>query len=226
MLFHELPQLAVGEAGEITQSIDINLTPDNPDGQQQFSLAGFDTMGGTRVLNAVRLRIVTEMSVDFAALNYGDFDIPAGDWEVLPGFNMFFFAEPEGAGGEGDATFNGIGSLGWDGVTGFLPAGSGDPIFGEPGRYEFSRSGSLDSTFIEDTPSQLEFYSTYANLDASFAPFAAPEIFAPPGSFLGLEAAITQTGTLTVTYEYSTIPAPGAAAVLGLAGLAGLRRRR
>ncbi|MFG0291827.1 MAG: hypothetical protein ACF8MJ_01595 [Phycisphaerales bacterium JB050] len=211
-------------AGEISQAIDINITPEN--GQQAFSMQGFDTMGGQRVLNAVRFHINAELSVDFAALNYSDFAIPAGDWQVIPGFTMFFYAEPEGSGGEGDSIFAGIGGIGWDGVTGDLPAGSGNPLFGEPGRFEFSRSGSLDSTMLDEGAVARNFFTSNAQIDASLAPFSFPEVFGPPGSNISLESLVTQTGTLTITYEYSTIPAPGGVAMLGLAGFAGLRRRR
>lgn len=161
------------------------------------------------------------------ALNYSDFPIDAGDWEVLPSFTMFFTAEPSGRGddGGGPSIFAGIGAIGFDGFTGDLPAGSGTP-FGEPGRLDFERSGQLTSDLLDDGPTAIGFFSQYSEITSTLAPFSFPELFGPPGANLGLSAEITQTGTLTVIYEFTEIPAPGGAALLGLAGLGATRRRR
>ncbi len=210
-------------AGEISQTVDINITPGTF--LQEFTLDGFDTQGGNRVLTGVRYQLQTELSANFTVLNYSDFAIPSGEWSVLPGFTMFFTADVPGGDGEG-SIFGGIGGIGFDPLTGDLPAGTGDPIFGEPGRLEFSDSGILNSDFLDDGDVARNFFSQHPTIVSTLAPFSFPEVFGPPGSNITLESEVTQTGTLTVIYEYSVVPAPGAAAVLGLAGIAGLRRRR
>ncbi|XHC25015.1 MAG: hypothetical protein ACFHWZ_07585 [Phycisphaerales bacterium] len=210
-------------AGEISQSVDVNITPDAP--IQEFVLNGFDTMGGNRVLTGVRYQLQTSMSAEFTVLNYSDFPIPAGEWQALPGFSMFFTADEPGGDGE-DSIFGGIGGIGFDPLTGDLPAGSGDPIFGEPGRLEFSDTGTLESDFLDDGEVARNFFSTHETIASTLAPFSFPEIFGPPGANIALESQVTQTGTLTVIYEFTEIPAPGAAALFGLAGLGATRRRR
>lgn len=210
-------------ASEISQTIEINITPDNFN--QEFTLSGFDTQGGTRILTGVRYQIQSEISADFTVLNYSNFAIPSGDWQVLPGFTMFFTADVPGGDGE-DSIFGGIGGIGFDPLTGDLPAGTGNPIFGEPGRLEFSDSGTLNSNFLDDGEVARTFFTQHPTIVSTLAPFSFPEVFGPPGSNISLESLVTQTGSFTVIYEYSVVPAPGAAAVLGLAGFAGLRRRR
>ena len=212
-------------AGEVSQTVDVNITPGNF--IQTFSLDGFDSQEGNRTLTGVRFQLDTEFHADLTAQNFSDFPIASGDWEVLPGFTMFFTAEPTGRGddGGGPSIFAGIGGIGFDSFTGDLPAGSGGP-FGAPGTLDFERSGQLTSDFLDDGESALSFFSQFSEITSSLSPFSFPELFGPPGANLGLAADITQTGTLTVVYEFTEIPAPGAAALIGLAGLGATRRRR
>jgi hypothetical protein len=213
-------------AGEISQTVDINITPGEP--MQAFSLDGFDTRGGDRTLTGVRFQLDTDFQADITVYNYSDFAIPAGEWSALPVFSMFFTAEAGrgGDGGGGDSVFAGIGGIDFGSITGDLPAGSGSPFGGDPGTLEFNESGVLISNFLDDGEAITSLFSSHETISSTLAPFSFPELFGPPGSDISLGAEVTQTGTLTVIYEFTEIPAPGAAALLGIAGLGATRRRR
>lgn len=189
------------------------------------TLDGFDSMGGTRVLTGVSFGIDATATWSVTALNYSPTAFSAGEWwaDGLANVNVLF--GEFGPGGVERIT----GAVGFIDLTGDLGAGSGDPIFGEPG------DPSVSDTFTA-------FIGNYFELDASeFAAFQNGPVatYLPvftdayadgpngtPGNILIQTDSLSSFGTITLNYTYDVVPAPGAAGVLGMAGLIGLRRRR
>jgi len=80
---------------------------------------------------------------------------------------------------------------------------------------------------IEDGDSYISSASSVStaadiNFEGGRSPLAADGGFALPGTFSGA----TSFGRFGANFQYIPVPAPGAAAVLGLAGFAATRRRR
>ena len=108
-----------------------------------------------------------------------------------------------------------------------MPGGTGGFPFGQPGVYTETITGSLNVDIVDTSQLLFDVVATegVVALDASLSPFWSPQFFGNGNfdlqAFLGDTA---QEGTLTVEYQF--IPAPSAAALAGIAGLAGIRRRR
>mgnify|MGYP001322698326 CR=1 FL=1 len=110
-------------------------------------------------------------------------------------------------------------------ATGFGQSGD----FSAANAYSFSDGGAAWNTTTATVPS-----GNYAPIRSAFAPAQAINSFAGlNGSAAGTwtltigDNAAADTGSLTGwTLNYKVVPTPGAAALMGVAGLAGLRRRR
>lgn len=172
----------------------------------------FDTMGGTRVLKAVGLEFEGSVTVQVTAEN--DSTLPAPEFAIgLTGFVDV----------SGPAGLAGVGTVSQS--AGPVSVGPSDGV--PEGGPDFHDFGLLSDTFMGD---DLLFFGI--------------DDFIGPGSFdvnVHGEAGFAASGTtdsairtsnfradgeVTVIYYYNIIPSPGAAALMGLAGLVGLRRRR
>lgn len=210
-------------AGNVqTQTLDFAWTMDAP--LQIGSLNGFDTAGGTRVLTGVSFSIDAATEWDVTAANYTDTAFEPGEWwaEGIANFNVLF-------GEFGPAGVERItGAIEFSGLTGSLSAGSGGP-FGDPGEVTVSAQydGFLSNGFDLDASEFAAF--TAAQVDVFLPVFTDAYIDGPNGApgFINIGTdALAATGSITLNYTYDIVPAPGAAALLGLAGLTATRRRR
>ena len=207
----------------VTQNLSIDWSFDT--GLEVGMFDAFDTAGGTRELIGVSASIDANAAWGVTALNYAPTGFEAGEWfaDGFANFNMFF-GEFDGPNVERIA-----GGVGFTGLTGNLGAGSGDPIFGQPG-----------DPVVSDTFDG--FIGNFFDLDAAeFAVFEGGPVQArllaftdatvdgpngPPGNINIQTDSLTAVGTMTLTYQYRVVPAPAGLALLGALAPIGLRRRR
>lgn len=204
----------VAHAEVIQQSLSYQWASEDP--QQQFSFDPFDGMGGMRELTAVWLAFDGEVSMRVGAQTY-EGALGAGEWEMEASHTVVAYFV-------GIDLLEGIGGQWRSGVTGPLGAGSN----GQPGTpYLETYTETFANTVGIDPSNLVRFYGTEpltGFMDGFFDAFVTPPL---SGQFV--EAVIdrlTQSGTVTLTYEYTVVPTPGALAMLGLGGLVAGRRRR
>ncbi|MFK7960307.1 MAG: hypothetical protein AB8G96_07250 [Phycisphaerales bacterium] len=210
---------ATAAAETITQSIDFDWDGDGP--PPAFVFAPFDDAGGTRELTGVTAGFVGDLGLDFEFANYAATPVTGGTWsgEVSYTFLLNF--------GE-NAPLVGIGGIFGDGFTGDLSAGTGSP-FDPPGdvTVPVSLAGDIDFE-ISLSESTFDFFSSdVPELNASAGSFTDIVVTPPPGGgfISGINFVESQSGTVALTYEFTTIPAPAALAMFGLAGVVRRRRR-
>lgn len=175
----------------------------------------FDSQGGTRVLKAVTLELAGTMTAQVVAEN-----------NTTSSSNNF------GIQLNGSATLSTIGNL--DAQLVF--ADSAGPVDVEASDNDGVANGSgpdfhdFGLQKFNDSDDDLTIFNLaqFVGNGTFDADYAAQGAFGATGIS---NATVTTSnfafeGTATLTYFYDVVPAPGAAALFGFAGLAGLRRRR
>lgn len=193
------------------QALDFSF-PLNP-GSQTLTFNQFDTQGGARVLKGVKIEVDATIQVNITAEN--DSDIPNANFGVsLTGFVDVDGPESFDAAANIAAALGPVSVEANDGVT-----GSG------PDFYDFGLlSGSdNDSTILSPifTPAALSGNGTFdvqVNGNGGYSATGGTDANLLVSNF-------GASGRVKVTFFWE-VPAPGAVAVFGLAGLAGARRRR
>ncbi len=208
-------------ADSITQDLNFNWSGDGP--LEVGNFAGFDNAGGTRILTGVNIAIDAEAQWDLTFHNYSAEAFAADEWwgEGFANFNIHL--GEFGSGAERIAGF-----IDFTHVTGELGAGSGD-IFGEPGEPSVSVSLFNDIVGAFDLDASEFGVVTSGDVLARILGFTDVVVDGPngaPGIIFGETDLLTVTGGLTLTYEYTIVPAPGAGALLGGLGMLATRRRR
>ena len=170
----------------------------------------FDTLGGTRVLNSVKLEITTNIGADVTGENDSQ-----SDGAITLNLS-----------GNASATFGGLSPIA--AVVQSVGPVAVDATDGFPGSGpDFHDFGTVSGSNADD---DLLF--------SSFGPFIGTGTFSVPvelsGGFVlsgvsdsSLNVSDFQgDGLVEVTYDYEVIPEPATMTLLGLGGLAMLRRRR
>jgi len=177
----------------------------------------FDTMDGTRRLTGVSLSFEASFDFEMLAENTNDTALSAGDWFIDPAiyYNFFFL---------GDNSVGPVGNWTTESLTADLAAsdgvaGSGD----DTATFAFSDViGGTASVFEEE----FDLFIGDGSLEAELYAYLSLGISAPPPLFDFEVLTHAHTGVYTLSYAYEVVPAPGGAALLGLGGLVGVRRRR
>lgn len=199
----------------IEQTFSYRWTGDEP--PPEFAFQGFDSMGGTRELTSVRLGFEGTIQMEMTAQTYGE-ALAAGEWSLEASHTVVAFFT------DGPGVFQGLGGQWMADVTGDLGAGSD----GEPGTpYVFLQTQDLSSVVEVDSSYYAGFHGNglFHGIMAGFY----DAVLTPPdnGQFVEFfPSFLSQDGTVTLTYEYVTVPAPAGLAGMVAAGLAMGRRRR
>lgn len=222
-----LPLLALAAAAGLAsadvleQSFSYTWSTDDPT-QHAFSFNAFDTMGGTRELTGVRLGFDGTIAMEITAQTYDENPLDAGEWHAEASHTVVAYFHTGGVN-----LLQGIGGQWADGITGDLGAGSGGFPFGEPGTpyiftdtLTFANVVDIDSVHFDDFTGGGPFEGF---MDGFF-----DAVVTPPNNGQMVEvfaSHLLQDGTVTLTYEYVTVPAPAGLALLGACGLIARRRR-
>jgi hypothetical protein len=201
----------------------------NGDNLPRLHLPGFDDMNGQRVLTRVDVRVQADVSATLAVEN--ETAAPLSGWTIEAQHLVFAGFEREDPKGFGPFAF--LGGLFLDPITGTLQPSDGVPGSG-PDYLATTLSTTIDSTLDMD-PSFLEFFSGGGEVVATVGPFTEVLLdgLTPFDPKLGTGDAtvgfteLAQAGTLSVIYNYTTVPEPSAGfAIAGAAPLIARRRRR
>ncbi|GJM24856.1 MAG: hypothetical protein DHS20C16_12710 [Phycisphaerae bacterium] len=190
----------------------IPLSHVEGDGFPTFSFDLFDTMGGTRTLTGVNLTLDATSTLEVFTENLGSQPINNWDFDfaVLPLFEIL---------GVKKASFPFEGAP-YPTVTLNLDAADGVQGSGPDYAHIPERSISLDDSVDVNTFEIFNFEGV-GTVDAFVGlPFLIPF---PPGP-TDTSWIRSETGTLTITYDY--VPEPSAIALLGGGAALALRRRR
>ena len=184
--------------------------------QHPFAFQPFDDLGGTRQLHGVRLGFSGTIQMEITAQTYGN-AIAAGDWSAEASHTVVAYFNP----GQELELLQGIGGQWTEGITGDLGAGA-------PGApYVFTHTLAFSNVVDVDSAIVPEFIGTEplpGFMDGFFDGVVTPP---QSGQWIELYASLlSQQGTVTLTYDYSTIPEPAGLTVLGAGAMLLLRRRR
>ena len=209
-------QTAMADTETHSVPYSYNNEPEYP----RLHLPGFDAMNGQRVLTRVDVRVQSALSATIAIENMTA--APLSGWTieaehlVLAGFER---ENPQVFG-----PFAILGGLSMAPITGTLQPNNGTPGSG-PDYLATTESTTINSVLDMD-PSYLDFFNGGGEVVAVVGPFT--EFFLDgatlydPKNHVGDATveftSLTQSGTLSVTYEYTTVPEPASA--LALAGAA------
>ena len=177
----------------------------------------FDTMGGTRRLTGVSLSFEASFDLELRAENTNDAALSSGGWFVDPAiYYNFFFLE--------DYSVGPVGNWTTDLLTADLAASDGVAGSGEDtATFAFSDViGGAASVFEDD----FGIFIGDGSLEAELYPFLSLGISAPPPFFDFDITTHSHSGVYTLSYAYEVVPTPGAAGLLALGGVSGVRRRR
>ncbi len=200
---------AFADSLEITQTMDWEF-PLSP-GQQTLSFDQFDDLGGTLILEGVSMSFDGSVSAAVTAEN--DSSLPSPDFALnMTGFVSVSFGTLDDFAG-----YNEVFASGGVDATDGVP-GSG------PDFHDFGTVGDT-ATGDDSTTTGLGVYIGGGTIDAVVDATGGFSISGSTDSSLTFEDFMS-SGTVTIVYKYSLVPAPGALALLGLAGVAGRRRRR
>lgn len=204
----------------ITQQQSYFFDTNNANDPVALTFDAFDTMGGTRILTRVGLETNSDYSLNIVAENREDYAIAADDWWFdFELFNIVTFNP-----GQSDETlFYGMGSVGYGPFSADLAASDGVEQEGDDSAF-FGFKDTY-SGFRDAIPFQHAAFEGQGQLDAQIYPYLGISL-PPPPPFFDLWISHANFGTVTLTYEYTTIPAPATLGILGLGGLAAIRRRR
>lgn len=214
----------------------------------------FDTMDGARELTGLTLSYDQSLTLDLHVESNGYTAVSNGDWFLDVGFNSLhqFGTVDEGGDGGPNPPFIGPGAI-FGSISADLGASDGYNGTG-PDTYSTSITDSyvFEASYDASTEFGLRMFEAFSGqgtLETFFGGFSEafggwindpnwvvdpnnpPEgpfdIFTEPyyGFFLTFDDFVHE-GTITVTYEYTNVPTPSGAALLGLGGLVAMRRRR
>ena len=193
----------------------------------------FNTMGGTRQLTGVSIDLNVDVFAVMTFENYTLEPVAAGTWSAEV-FANFVFQAGNDDGGEGNGPpFFGLGGIGGD-FTMDLPAGTDNPNPDPfeppvvPGTADYVFGSAQVHSVIEAEPHTFDDFTGEGTFTGVYGQFQEFLFLDGPGWGLlnGYFSTFDETGTLTIRYEYTTIPAPASAAMLGALGALGNRRRR
>ncbi|GJM19333.1 MAG: hypothetical protein DHS20C14_15460 [Phycisphaeraceae bacterium] len=211
--------LAAGtaHAGEIVQTYDYTLnglifTNDS------FTMDSFDTMGGTRQLTDIKVNIDGQYTIEHFVENLEDRAITADEYFFEP-----FVATTLNLAG---LSTGAIASVGWGALSTDLEAADGVEGSGAD-YYQWNFGGGISNElyFLETFFPAFETNGA-GTIEGTLGVFNDLLLTPPPPLFDVGTQNHSHTGSFTLTYIYDTVPAPGTAGVLALAGLAAARRRR
>jgi hypothetical protein len=176
-------------------------------GSQSLQFNLFDDMGGTRQLQLVEIFLNITIGAGVKATN--DSQIPAEFFAVnLSGFTQVNF-----------------GGLSATGLTDKTEAVPDDDLPIMPGEtWDFGFVSDSDSA-SNSTASNLQNFIGVGTMNALVNGSGGFSVQGVADATLVLSD-FGASGDVTIVYHYKLIPAPGALALLGLAGLVGTRRRR
>lgn len=186
--------------------------PADTDFTNTISIPGFDSMGGTRTLESICVKLIGEVSGDAAGENLSDtapdditLELSAEISLDLPGFLTLAQVLPLA-----NETFN---AAIYDGTTDFAgPSGE-----------SFMGLSAMDMDFAEyDNPFILSQFIDVASIDLEAD--ASGRSKAVGGGNVASQFNTDAAYSYEITYKF--VPTPASAAVLGLGGLVATRRRR
>ncbi|MCC6359398.1 MAG: hypothetical protein IT450_11705 [Phycisphaerales bacterium] len=232
---------AIAAADTITHSVPFDY--DAGFGVTFPVVHGFDTLGGTRQLNAVTFDFHHNFSLELFFESTGPTPLAAGDF-LLDFAYLTLFQLGEGGGeGEGPPIF-GPGAYFVDDITGDLAAYDGVPGNDGPDsfRRSFTDAFTISQAYDAANPEVLEAVTDVGALTTVFGGFNElffewvndPNWPIPPGGVpeYPTDAALWVSwpnfrhfGTIDITYDFTVIPEPAVAAPLAVAALLMLRRR-
>lgn len=182
-----------------------------------LSFAAFDTMGGMRELTGVSFAIDGSFGLGLSVENLEEAAIGEGEWFVESAVLMNMEVGALALGAIDAVGFPAFSAdlAGNDGV-----AGQGDDFVAWS--YAEGVAGSIDIQ-----PQDFGVFEGGGMISGELYPFLSLAISAPPPLFDLFVDQHEHAGAITLSYEFTVVPAPGAAAV-GIACVGGLawRRRR
>lgn len=223
---------ASGETISQTIPFDWGFMNDDP---ITLSMQGFDNQGGTRQLTEIRFAWEGTYSIDYRLENTGPTAVTVDDYWLVLEHNALHAYGPEG-----NEPFYTPSSL-------WLPLAQTLDVNG--GIFETTHIEPYTNTVVSnpiDNPITFGIFDTPGQIDSVFGGFGflqffwinEPQGWDPPSGEFGDPVYPTDDaiwffyenarhfGTLTIEYDYTTIPTPGAAALLGIGGLGLIGRRR
>lgn len=212
------PSLAAAQT--ITQNQDYLFNPNTANEPVPLTFDAFDTMGGTRQLTRVGLEVQSNFSLNILAENREDYAITADEWwfDVELSNNIVFRPDEPN-----QASFFGMGGVGYGPLSADLEASDGVEQEGFDTEL-FAFKGDY-AGFRDAFPFQMSAFEGQGELAAQIYPYLGISL-PPPPPFFDLWISHQNFGTVTLTYEYTTVPAPASLGVLAAAGLGAARRRR
>ena len=229
----------LAHAGTITQTIPYDFQITN---NQTLSFAGFDDLGGTLRLDKLTFDWDMNFDLDYTIENTGPTAVNAGDFSLILDnytIHQLGFGNGHAAYGPGGMyeTIEQVALPAYDNE----PGGAG--VY--TGTYQYGYQRTLEFTLADD-PSFIADMDQAGTVDTLYGVFGGigfvwinePVGWDPPSGMFGdpiypIDDAIWFTytdarhhGTVTLTYEYSAVPEPGMLMLLGIGGLAILKRRR
>jgi hypothetical protein len=217
--------LATPAAFAATETYTANYTYSlsvNGDVYPRLRLPGFDDMNGQRALTRVDVRVQADVGATLAIENMTS--APLSGWSLEGQHLVFAGFERENPQTFGPFAF--LGGLFIEPFTATLAPSDGTPRSG-PDYLAHPVTTPIDST-IDMDPSSLDFFSGGGEVVAVVGPFTeflldGATMYDPKtqtGDVTVEFAELSQAGTFSVIYEYTTVPEPaGACAVLGAAAL-------
>lgn len=210
---------AASHAGVITQTEDYVWDVHQGNEFHPLNFQAFDTQGGTRFLDAVTIEVESSFTLDIITENGEDYDVGPADGWFLRGavFNNFRILES-------DYLIPGVGGWLFGPLTGDMAASDGVERSGDDSilwSYEETLAGSRSIL-----PFDFQRFEGAGDLGMEIYPFLSLELPPPPPFFdIWIEEHI-HSGSVTLTYEFTSVPAPSGAALFSLVTLAAARRRR
>ncbi len=212
--------LVAGSVHAAIQTFSTNYSEGNPVSDYNMTLSQFDTLGGSRVLTDVTLTFTAQQSASILFEN--------GTASAFDGAPELFGASValDGTGSvslSSALNVSGVASNSFaaNGQESGLPTynGSGDDYFKFDDIISDLYTGSVEKT------SDLTAFIGIGNISYDMTSIGVWTITGSGDSNSSVENYLT-AGSLTVDYEYSVVPEPATASLLGIAGLIAFLARR